>query len=567
MDLNRQEFLEVSFLDYYSKIYKKNLRNNDNTPINLIKTYFLYMDHMPFDKIADNYRRKYILNENRLESVHNHFEREGLRVVYDYVLSDEWKNFSNIYVILNIHSKLYSKVPHPEYGGKFRTANAFIAESDIKTSDFTEISNHIAMLYPTYDQLLKDAKELNENKNQEDLLISYINRAIELKCRLVEIHPFPDGNGRSCRALLNILLRSIGLPPIYIKNSEKEEYINAMDSAIRDKDFSNIKRFYYYKICDSIYDLDVSERKTKGVSLGETSKRHKEKISTLNKLNNVFNKINIEFTIEDAIKFLENDTKLNKSLEKVFDDKLFRSDLRKVNSSLLYTIINLYADKYNYTILDDSNKFLDSHISSALSIYYNEIQDYDLLSNNKELKLIEKYKTTKNKNLKTIIVNSYQKLIISICNIYAQNQEQLEEYIQDANLILLSSIESFDINSPFSFRTYISYEIRKYFDKMTITRIDNLVTNISNKKELDVSDVVAQNALSLIHGVLSDEEYSVALRMFGFLSDNLPLSNEHIANQLNKKVQEVEEIKKKVLTKISSDSVKDYLKIKRIDQE
>ena len=101
MDLSRQEFLEVSFLDYYSKIAKRNNKVNDNIPKNLIKTYFSYMDHMPFNKVADNYRRKYILNENRLESVHNASEREGLRVVYDYVLSDEWKNFSNIYVILN----------------------------------------------------------------------------------------------------------------------------------------------------------------------------------------------------------------------------------------------------------------------------------------------------------------------------------------------------------------------------------------------------------------------------------------------------------------------------------
>ena len=562
MDLNSQEFLEVSFLDYYSKIYKKNLKDNDNTPINLIKTYFLYMDHMPFEKIADNYRRKYIYNENKLESVHNHSEREGLRIVFDYVLSDEWKKFSNIYVILNIHSKLYSKVPHPEFGGKFRSANAFIAESDIKTSDFTEISNHIAMLYPVYDQLLKDARTLLENK-QEEFLISYIDRAIELKCRLVEIHPFPDGNGRTCRALLNILLRSIGLPPIYVKNSEKDEYINAMDQAIRKKDLSKIKKFYYYKICDSIYDLDVSERKTKAMTLGETSKKHKEKISTLNKLNNIFNKFDINFTLDEVAKFLENDKKLNNSLERIFEDKLFRSDLRKVNSTLLYTIINIYADKHNHIILDDSNKYLQSHLSSALSIYYEDIHEFDLLSNDKEKKLIEKYKVNNNNNnIKNIIVNSYQKLIMSICDTYAKNQLELEEYIQNANLILLSSIDSYTLDSQYSFRTYISYKIKIYFDSMNTTKIEDNYNTYTDKKNIEINDIAAQNALSIIHSLLDEEEFSVALRMFGFLSDNHPLSNEHIANQLNKKVLEVEEIKKKVLTKISSDTVKKFFKSK-----
>ena len=564
MDLNSKEFLEISFLDYYSKISKKNLKDNDNTPINLIKTYFLYMDHMPFDKIADNYRRKYVLNENKLESVHNHSEREGLRLVFDYVLSDEWKNFLNIYVILNIHTILYSKVPHPEYGGKFRTANAYIAKSDIKTSDFTEISKDIAQLYPIYDQLLKDAKELlNDKKKNEDLLLPYIDKAIELKCRLVEIHPFPDGNGRTCRALLNILFRSIGLPPIYIKNSEKEEYINAMDKAIREKDLSKIKKFYYYKICDSIYDLDVSERKTNGVSLGQTSKMHKEKIQTINKLNNIFNKINIDFTLEDATKFLDNDEKLNKLLEKIFDFRLFRSDLKNVNSSLLYILINLYADKHNHTILDDSNKYLQSHLSSALSIYYNEIQDYDLLSNKKEYELIKKYKQTNNNNIKNIIVNSYQKLILSICDLYVDNQLQMEEYIQNANLLLLSCIDSYNIDSNYSFRTYISYHIRKNFDAISIANTNKNVTTYSNKKELEINDVAAQNALTIIHGLLDDDEYSVAVRMFGFLSDNHPLSNEHIANQLNKQVDEVEKIKTKVLAKISSDTVKNYFTNKK----
>lgn len=558
MDLNRQEFLEVSFLDYYSKIIKRNNKENDNIPKNLIKTYFSYMDHMPFDKVADNYRRKYILNENKLESVHNQSEREGLRIVYDYVLSDEWKNFSNIYVLLNIHTKLYSKVPFPEFGGKFRSANAYIAESDVKTSDFNDISIHIAQLYPLYDQLLKDANTLKSSEEtQDDLLFSYIDRAVELKCRLIEIHPFPDGNGRSCRALLNILFRSIGLPPIYIKNSEKDEYINAMDTAIRNKDYNDIKRFYYYKICDSIYDLDVSERKSKGVSLGETSKKYKEKIATLKRLNNIFKNIDIKFSMDDAMLFLENDSKLNNSLEKVFNDKLFRSDLKHVNNTLLNILINLYADKHDYIILNDSNKFIESHISSALSIYYNDIQDYDLLSSVKEKQLIEKYKKTNNYNIKSIIINSYQKELIFICNSYANNQNQMEEYISDANLILLSSIDSYDINSSYSFRTYVSYQIRTYFDSMTINKSNNK-NNYTDRNVIKINDIASQNALSIIQGLLDDDEYSVALRMFGFLNDNLPISDEHIANQLNINKDEVEEIKKKVLTKISTDEVKNY---------
>ena len=418
------------------------------------------------------------------------------------------------------------------------------------------------MLYSTYDKLLKDAEELINNKeNQDELLFSYIDRAIELKCRLIEIHPFPDGNGRSCRALLNILFRSIGLPPIYIKNSEKDEYIKAMDMAVRDKEYDEIKKFYYYKICDSIYDLDVSERKTKGVSLGETSKKHREKISILKRLDNVFKGIDIEFSLDNAMMYLENDTKLNSMLDKMFEDKLFRSDLRYVNNTLLYILINLYADKHEYSIYGDSTKFEASHIASALSIYYNDIHDFDLLTSNKEKQLIEKYKNNKSANIKDIIVNSYLKLIVSICNLYADDQSTLEEYIQEANIILLSSIDTYNIKSSYSFRTYISYQIRKYFDSMLTNKKTNNRINYSNRKNVIKDDIASQNALTIIEGLLNEDEYDVAIRMFGFLSDNMPLSNEHIANQLDKDEKEVEVIKKKILHKLSSDEVKNQFKV------
>ena len=202
------------------------------------------------------------------------------------------------------------------------------------------------------------------------------------------------------------------------------------------------------------------------------------------------------------------------------------------------------------------DKLFSPRLSSALSIYYDGIQDFDLLFPKKENQLIEKYKITKNANIKDIIVNSYQKQLLSLCNYYANNQSLLEEYISDANLILLSCIDSYVITNSYSFRTYVSYQIRKYFDSMLINKNNNNKTNRINKNCIEINDVAVQNALSIIQGLLSEDEYSVALRMFGFLSDNHPLSNEHIANQLGKDEIEIENIKKMVLTKISSEEVK-----------
>ena len=92
------------------------------------------------------------------------------------------------------------------------------------------------------------------------MMMDYIDKSIELKCRLIEMHPFQDGNGRTFRALVNLLFRKVNLPPIYVKRTEKGDYIEAMDRAVRLKDTSSIKKFYYYKICDSIVELDINER-------------------------------------------------------------------------------------------------------------------------------------------------------------------------------------------------------------------------------------------------------------------------------------------------------------------
>ena len=222
--LEKDLILEL-FLKYIKKTKKSEFYSKDNfTPFNLIRYYFKEMEELPFEKIANNYRRKYLINENFIENVHTKEERAGLREVYDYVLSNGWKRFRNIYVILKLHSLLYSKVAEEcrSFGGSFRQANAMIADSDVETTRYEMIGKEIQALYGVYDNLLKVGEAISINKDEEQLM-KYLEECIRLKCRLVEIHPFADGNGRTCRAFLNILFRNVGLPPVYIEKGEKDE--------------------------------------------------------------------------------------------------------------------------------------------------------------------------------------------------------------------------------------------------------------------------------------------------------------------------------------------------------
>ena len=60
-----------------------------------------------------------------------------------------------------------------------------------------------------------------------------IERAALFHLKFEGIHPFVDGNGRTARLILNLMLRQAGFPPIHLKYSDRKRYYEAFDEYYR----------------------------------------------------------------------------------------------------------------------------------------------------------------------------------------------------------------------------------------------------------------------------------------------------------------------------------------------
>ena len=253
--------LQETFLRYKERKRKdKRYEKDGEWATQLIRTYYsLKPTDADFNKMKRSFVQKYVRNESKLEDIHEKNEIAGLRVMYNYLHSQEFEDDFSIYSLNELNKKLFTYAPFPEYAGVYRSEPRYLPGTGLDLCDYSMVRREMYALSPEVDALHDLAKEVRKFGDVEDLL-SFLDWCVELKVKLIWIHPFPDGNGRTVRAFINRLLEDAGLPPIYVKASERTEYHTAMNQAIGDGDLTAIKAFYRYKVCDSIVELDIEDR-------------------------------------------------------------------------------------------------------------------------------------------------------------------------------------------------------------------------------------------------------------------------------------------------------------------
>ncbi len=84
--------------------------------------------------------------------------------------------------------------------------------------------------------------------------------------RLVEIHPFDDGNGRTARLLMNLVLLRAGYPPVSVRPEDRPAYIDALQRAQRGEGAEAFDRLLYQRLDATLAEYLAALREALPVS-------------------------------------------------------------------------------------------------------------------------------------------------------------------------------------------------------------------------------------------------------------------------------------------------------------
>jgi|SRR3989344_3413239 len=188
----------------------------------------------------------------------NHYE--ALEYLYSLVEKDNSQNISE-YLIRNLH-KLVTAETDKEWAGNYRNSNVIIVGSEHTPPDAFRVPIVMGDLI----------KWLRENQKK----LHPIELAAIFHHKLVFIHPFFDGNGRTARLAMNLLLMQKSYPMAVMLKNDRKKYYQTLSRA-DEKDYAPFVRFIAQAV-ERTLDIylktltPVSQKIEKYFSLSEISK-------------------------------------------------------------------------------------------------------------------------------------------------------------------------------------------------------------------------------------------------------------------------------------------------------
>ncbi|HEY4514796.1 MAG TPA: Fic family protein [Candidatus Paceibacterota bacterium] len=164
------------------------------------------------------------------KSLKDHLEAkdhyDALNYLYDLVEHGKKHTFSE--VLIRSLQQLIVRETEPSSAGAYRRGNVGITGSTHKPPEAHNVP-----------RLMRELVEwvIDKTKNLHPVELAAITHH-----KLVSIHPFDDGNGRTARLLMNLVLMQAGYPLAIILKTDRKRYYDALERADRG-DYKSFVRF------------------------------------------------------------------------------------------------------------------------------------------------------------------------------------------------------------------------------------------------------------------------------------------------------------------------------------
>jgi len=208
------------------------------------------------------------------KSITEHLEAVNHAKAFDFIRTLAGKKIGDITerTILDIHSIILEKIDYLD-AGRYRTIPVRIAGSRVTLPN--------AMKVP---DLMKEFIVWLHGEKYEAIKL-----AADAHFKFVSIHPFIDGNGRTARLLMNLILMQKGFPPAIIRKEDRKKYIEAIERGQLKGDLSGYYPLFFGAVERSLdIFLETLEPKKKQVlkpekllKIGKIAKMANETIPTV----------------------------------------------------------------------------------------------------------------------------------------------------------------------------------------------------------------------------------------------------------------------------------------------
>ena len=192
-------------------------------------------------KLQDNFRIEMTYNSNAIEGncltlketalvinegvtvkgkpLKDHLEARDHNMALDYLydLIENRKNHTiSEHLIRSMH-QIIMRDTDKQWAGVYRNSNVIITGATYNPPDALDISHK-----------MKELIDWIKNNKKKFHIIEF---SALLHHKLVYIHPFFDGNGRTARIILNLFLMQYGFPLVIILKNDRKKYYNVLSQA------------------------------------------------------------------------------------------------------------------------------------------------------------------------------------------------------------------------------------------------------------------------------------------------------------------------------------------------